>query len=55
MPLCDEIGRKWRAAIIARAEAEFATIVRNSGLHAGVDVRSRPAQPNTRTQDPPNS
>jgi 3-hydroxyisobutyrate dehydrogenase-like beta-hydroxyacid dehydrogenase len=45
MPLGDEIRQEWRAAMeITGAEADFTTIVRNSELRAGVEVRSRPAQ-----------
>lgn len=48
MPIGDEIRREWRAAMeITGAEADFTTIVRKSELRAGVEVRSRPAQPKT--------
>ena len=46
MPLGDEIGREWRAAMeVTGAEADFTTIVRRSELRAGVEVRTRTAQP----------
>jgi len=46
MPLGDRIGREWRAAMeVTGAEADFTTIVRKSELSAGVEVRSRSAQP----------
>jgi 3-hydroxyisobutyrate dehydrogenase len=45
MPLGDEIGREWRAAMeIAGAQADFTTIVRRSEIRAGVEVRSKSAQ-----------
>jgi 3-hydroxyisobutyrate dehydrogenase-like beta-hydroxyacid dehydrogenase len=48
MPLDDEIRREWRAAMeITGAEADFTTIVRKIELRAGVELRSRPAQPKT--------
>jgi 3-hydroxyisobutyrate dehydrogenase-like beta-hydroxyacid dehydrogenase len=48
MPLGDEIRREWQAAMeITGPEADFTTIVRNSELRAGVEVRSRPTQPKT--------
>jgi 3-hydroxyisobutyrate dehydrogenase-like beta-hydroxyacid dehydrogenase len=47
-PLSDEISREWRAAMeVTGAEADFTTIVRRSELRAGVEVRSKPAQPKT--------
>jgi 3-hydroxyisobutyrate dehydrogenase-like beta-hydroxyacid dehydrogenase len=48
MPLGVEIGREWRAATdVTGAEADFTTIVRRSEIRAGVEVRSKPAQPKT--------
>jgi 3-hydroxyisobutyrate dehydrogenase-like beta-hydroxyacid dehydrogenase len=48
VPLSNEIRREWRAAMeITGAEADFTTIVRQSELRAGVEVRSRPTQPRT--------
>ena len=48
MPLGEQIGREWRAAMeITGAEADFTTIVRKSELRAGVEVRSRSAHPNS--------
>jgi 3-hydroxyisobutyrate dehydrogenase-like beta-hydroxyacid dehydrogenase len=48
MPLGDEIRREWQAAMeVTGAEADFTTIVRRSEFRAGVEVRSKPAQPKT--------
>lgn len=49
IPLSEEIGREWRAAMeITGADADFTTIVRRSELRAGAEVRNQPAGPGTR-------
>jgi 3-hydroxyisobutyrate dehydrogenase-like beta-hydroxyacid dehydrogenase len=48
MPVGDEIRREWRAATeVTGAQADFTTIVRRSEIRAGVEVRSKLAQPKT--------